>query len=413
MKLFVGIDVSSQKLDVCFLDSDQNILDQPSLTNDLNGAGAIKKLVLKLSSATHYKRVVIGMESTSIYSFHPAMFFHEDAELNALPLDVVTLNPTMIHRYKGLFDEDKTDTIDAFRIADFLRIERYQVPVIKEEKYVALQRLTRTRYQLVHQMTECKQHFLENLYYKCNTLTQEIPTSVFSSSIMDILSDSLSLDEISQMNLEDLAERLNKAGKGRFSDPEKLAKAIQKAIRDSYRIGKVLQDSIDIVLASYARIIAGLKKQIQSLDKSIESMYQIIPEAQSLMSVPGIGPVYTAGLIAEIGQIDRFDNEAQLAKYAGLYWKVSQSGNFQAERTPRTHTGNEYLRYYLIEAANSVKRCDPVYRAYYQKKFKEVPKFRHKRALVLTARKLVRLVDVLLRDHLIYTPKGGGLADNQ
>ncbi|MBM7656771.1 hypothetical protein JOC27_000207, partial [Sporolactobacillus spathodeae] len=36
-----------------------------------------------------------------------------------------------------------------------------------------------------------------------------------------------------------------------------------------------------------------------------------------------------------------------------------------------------------------------------------------KRALVLTARKLVRLVDVLLRDHLIYTPKGGGLAENQ
>lgn len=413
MKLFVGIDVSSQKLDVCFLDSDQNKLIQKSLANNLIGAGAIKDLVLKFHSAAHYQRVVIGMESTSIYSFHPAVFFHEDAALKALPLDVVTLNPTMIHRYKGLFDEDKTDTIDAFRIADFLRIERYQVPVIKEEKYVALQRLTRTRYQLIHQMTECKQHFLENLYYTCNTLTQEIPTSVFSASIMDILSDSLSLDEISQMKLEDLAERLNKAGKGRFSDPEKLAKAIQKAIRDSYRIGKVLQDSVDVVLATYARMIAGLKKQIQTLDKSIESLCVIISEARSLMSVPGIGPVYTAGLIAEIGQIDRFDNEAQLAKYAGLYWKVSQSGNFQAERTPRTHTGNEYLRYYLIEAANSVKRCDPVYRAYYQKKFNEVPKFRHKRALVLTARKLVRLVDVLLRDHLIYTPKGGGLADNQ
>lgn len=413
MKLFVGIDVSSQKLDVCFLDSDQNKLIQKSLENNLIGAGAIKKLVLKFHSAVHYQRVVIGMESTSIYSFHPAVFFHEDADLKELPLDVVTLNPTMIHRYKGLFDEDKTDTIDAFRIADFLRIERYQVPVIKEEKYVALQRLTRTRYQLIHQMTECKQHFLENLYYKCNTLTQDIPTSVFSASIMDILSDALSLDEISQMKLEALAERLNKAGKGRFSDPEKLAKAIQKAIRDSYRIGKVLQNSVDVVLASYARIIAGLKKQIQTLDKSIESLCAIIPEARSLMSVPGIGPVYTAGLIAEIGQIDRFDNEAQLAKYAGLYWKVSQSGTFRAERTPRTHTGNEYLRYYLIEAANSVKRCDPVYRAYYQKKFNEVPKFRHKRALVLTARKLVRLVDVLLRDHLIYTPKGGGIADNQ
>ncbi|MED0948877.1 YkgJ family cysteine cluster protein [Bacillus mobilis] len=34
--------------------------------------------------------------------------------------------------------------------------------------FVVLQRLTRFRYQLVHQQTECKQHFLENLYYKCN-----------------------------------------------------------------------------------------------------------------------------------------------------------------------------------------------------------------------------------------------------
>ncbi|MGX7104870.1 IS110 family transposase, partial [Globicatella sanguinis] len=40
----------------------------------------------------------------------------------------------------------------------------------------------------------------------------------------------------------------------------------------------------------------------------------------------------------------------------------------------------------------------------YHKKFQEVPKHQHKRALVLTARKLVRLVDVLLRNHQLYTP---------
>ncbi|SFK34822.1 hypothetical protein SAMN04488569_10251, partial [Marinilactibacillus piezotolerans] len=40
--------------------------------------------------------------------------------------------------------------------------------------------------------------------------------------------------------------------------------------------------------------------------------------------------------------------------------------------------------------------------AYYQKKYKEVPKTQHKRALVLTARKLVRLVFALLSDHQLY-----------
>lgn len=61
-----------------------------------------------------------------------------------------------------------------------------------------------------------------------------------------------------------------------------------------------------------------------------------------------------------------------------------------------TRTGNQYLRYYMVEAANnSVQLREATYRAYYLKKYDEVPKYKHKRALVLTARKLVRLVDVL------------------
>jgi hypothetical protein len=44
MKLFVGIDVSSQKLDVCFLDSDQNKLIQKSLENNLIGTVPLRNL---------------------------------------------------------------------------------------------------------------------------------------------------------------------------------------------------------------------------------------------------------------------------------------------------------------------------------------------------------------------------------
>lgn len=405
MKLFVGIDVSSEKLDVCFLDSNDTVLKEICLSNDVNGASAIQENVLHFQQLYHYEKIVVGMESTSIYSFHPAMFLTEDKELKNLNVEVVVQNPKAIHRYKRLFEEDKTDRIDAFRIADFLRIGRYNKSLIKEEKYVALQRLTRSRYQLVHQLTECKQHFLENLYYKCNTLSKELNTSVFGTTMMEILSDSLSLDEIVEMELESLATLLQKKGKGRFSDPEQLAKTIQKAIHDSYRLGKVVQDSVDVVLATYVRLIQTLKKQIKELEKSIAALFEAIPEAKCLTSVPGIGIVYAAGIIAEIGQIERFKNEAQLAKYTGLYWKKSQSGNFESERTPMTRTGNQYLRYYMVEAANSVQLREATYRSYYLKKYDEVPKYKHKRALVLTARKLVRLVDVLLRNHQLYMPE--------
>ncbi|MNP77487.1 hypothetical protein D3C76_1749270 [compost metagenome] len=48
---------------------------------------------------------------------------------------------------------------------------------------------------------------------------------------------------------------------------------------------------------------------------------------------------------------------------------------------------------------------DEEFGEYYRKKYNEVPRNQHKRALVLTARKLVRLVDVLLRNGQLYTPR--------
>ena len=204
--------------------------------------------------------------------------------------------------------------------------------------------------------------------------------------------------------MDALAELLQHYGKGHFYSPEKIAEAIKKAVRDSYRLGKLAQESIDIILACLVKSIQAFQKQIKILDQAIEDLVVILPEYQCLRSIPGIGPVYAAGLLAEIGQIERFEDQAKLAKYAGLTWKVSQSGNFQSERTPLTKTGNRYFRYYLIEATNSVRRHLPEFKAYYQKKYKEVPKQQHKRALVLTARKFVRLVDILLRNHQLYTP---------
>src|SRR5699024_11860636 len=119
-----------------------------------------------------------------------------------------------------------------------------------------------------------------------------------------------------------------------------------------------------------------------------------------------IDPIYPARLIIKMNQIERFKNETMISKYSGLYWRKHQSGRFTAEDTSLTRNENQYLRYYLVEAANSVRRHVPEYKDYYAKKYQEVPKHQHKRALALTARKLVRLVDALLRNNQIYTPKG-------
>ncbi len=84
MKLFVGIDVSSKQLDVCFLDSEDTRLTEETLSNDINGAGKIKENILVYNGQYRYEKIVVGMESTSVYSFHPATLLASDVDLQRM-----------------------------------------------------------------------------------------------------------------------------------------------------------------------------------------------------------------------------------------------------------------------------------------------------------------------------------------
>lgn len=402
MKLFVGLDVSSFDIKVCFLNGEGDQHSSFTVENDLPGATQLRDEILHAVQGESVTELRIGLESTSVYSFHPSMFLHNDEAIQSLGGQVFVMNPKQIANFKKSYsDMDKTDEIDAFVIADYMRFGRLPMSVVKEEQYVALQQLTRARYQIIRQITQEKQRFLQYLSYKCNTFTEDVESSVFGKAMMDLFLENYSLEELSQMSLEDLADYLQVKGKNRFPDAKQVAKSIQKAARSSYRLDKVVEDSIDAILSTSITLIRTFERQIKELDKSIERIMKGIP--QTLESIPGIGPVFTAGIIAEIGQIERFDSEVKIAKYAGLYWRKHQSGRFTADDTSLSRNGNQYLRYYLVEAANSVRKQIPEYRDYYVKKYQEVPKHQHKRALVLTARKFVRLVDALLRKNQIYT----------
>ncbi|HBE7830767.1 TPA: IS110 family transposase, partial [Enterococcus faecium] len=166
-------------------------------------------------------------------------------------------------------------------------------------------------------------HFLENLTYKCNTLAREMrdeSTSLFSATLISLMTEDFTLDELAELPLEAFCDLLQEKGKGRFKQPEKIAKAIQRAITMSYRLGALAQESINVVLSVLVREIRALEKNIKELDKAIEQVIVVIPEYQCLTSIPGVGKVYAAGLIAEIGQIERFEDQTKLAKYAGLSW---------------------------------------------------------------------------------------------
>jgi len=210
-------------------------------------------------------------------------------------------------------------------------------------------------------------------------------------------------DDIVNMDVEELAEFISVKGKNRSPRPDEIAKAVQAAAKGSYRLPKTVNDSVNQVMSISISSMRAMQSQIKTLDKEIARQFDNIPN--TLVSIPGIGKVFSAGIIAEIGDVNRFSKgQAGLAKYAGLAWNENKSGMFERQNTRLIKSGNHFLKYYLCEAAYSLVRCDTEYKRYYDLKFKEVNKYQHKRALALTARKLVRLVFRLLKGNRLYKP---------
>jgi transposase len=409
--LFIGIDVSSKTNVLCALDFEGNKLLNLKALNNQPGAESILESIIECLNSNSLKYAVIALESTSFYSTHIANFLASNELLLAYNPLVYCLNPKTIANYRKTFvDMDKTDPLDAYIIADFARCGRITSKPWRGAQFLALQRLTRHRLHLIEGITREKAYMLSNIYLKFSELAvldkENQPFSdTYGATSSAILTEYLSLDDITYSSIEDLVEFIKQKSKNRFSDPKKTAQVLQKAARDSYRLDKVLYEPLNVAIASSFNVVKALENEVKAIDKAIEKNIKGInpTEYQSLISIPGIGPVLASGILAEIGTITSFDSHDALAKYAGLTWRVNQSGNYSSDDTRMTKTGNKYLRYYLIEAANSVKNHVPEYKEYYYKKYGEVTIHQHKRALALTSRKLVRLIFGLLTKNQIYS----------
>jgi transposase len=402
---YVGLDVSQDDASVCFLLADgAEMVPRWTIPNTQPGAEALASTLAQLAQTYHVDQLRIGMEATGLLWWHLASSLKDAPALAAFAPRIYALNPHLIKTFRKNFGAlPKSDHADAFLIAERLRFGRQlPSPFQLDARYAPLQRLTRFRCHLAQNLAREKSYFLSFLFLTFSTYGQIAPFGDPFGATSSAVLEEFTTEELAQQELSDLAAYLQTKGRNRFADPDALAATLQRAARDSYRLDKVLQEPLRLVLGTTLATIRTLQTQLKTLDKTIAQELAAIP--QTLASMPGLGPVWTAGLIAELGDISRFDDQAAIAQFAGLTWETKESGDFAAEDTALTKRGNSYLRYYLVEAANSVRIHCPEYAQYYAAKYAETPKHAHQRALVLTARKLVRLIDVLLREGKRYRP---------
>lgn len=401
--LYVGIDVGSKSNVVYFMLPNGDKHSNFSVANSFDGSCQLVKRILSALTSHSLDTVLIGLEATSVYGDNLVYFLREDATLVPFNKKIHVLNPKQVKKFHDSYNDlPKNDYVDSFVIADCLRFGRINKEVyMSDYRYKALQNLTRARYYTVQNLIKEKQRFMNVLFKKYSTMTQEkVFSNTFGATALAIYDEFESAEALANMDLHELTDFIIKKGKNRFSDPDAVAKAIQKAARSSYRLPKTVNDSVNQVLSISITSMKALESQIKAFDKAIQAQMMLLPNV--LTSIPGIGPVYSAGIMAEIGDINRFESQAKLAKYAGLAWKQHQSGGFKSETAGLIPSGNRFLKYYLCEATLSLVRCDKEYNDFYHRKYMEVNRYQHKRALVLTARKFVRLVFRLLKDNRLY-----------
>ena len=425
-RLQVGIDISKDRLDFALLAADGEPIElhQP-FPNSLSGSQKAKSLLLQVLKEQDFDGLDVAAEATSYYWLPYFVQLFQDPELAVYHPRLYLLNARWVRWYKhSLSPDHKDDMTDPQYIADRIRTRRPTSAWEYDPKWLKLRLLTRLHAHLTKDLVREKNLFQLYLFLAYNTYSHHHPFSdTLAQTSQELLRRPELLAHLAQLSEEDLATQLYELSGHRLPEPLKNAASLHRALLDSFPLPAELAEPVHFILNQLMDTLQHIQEDIQQVDSQIEALLlkEAYPEVAWLDSIPGIGPVLAAGLAAEIAGVERFQRvqkwdkklkhyrsrrlpeiEDAIGKIAGLWWPKNASGQFEAEEHRMTKEGNAYLRYYILEAADSLRQRIPSFAAYYQKKYDQANKHKHKRAVVLTGRKALGLFVSLLSHQVSY-----------
>lgn len=416
----LSIDFSLDQLDVALQGADQAWLwPHRSYENNWLGFQELKKALLAELEADDSSQLTAVGESTGPYWWHTFYQLSHDADLAVLDPQLVLYNPAHVKQYRrALPEKDKTDLDDTHLIHHYYQAVGCKHPYHFYDRYLPLRPLTRAYSRLIHTLAAEKAFFLSVLYLTASEYQRQgsKPFSnlfgVTSSYVLDEFAD---IAAIADIPLAELAALLAARSGHTLPDPTANADKLLHVARASYPLPSPLAAAWQHVLQHTLAHLRFLSDKQTAYRQAIAQQLDALPEAQLALDFKGLGPILVAGCLAEIQDTARFtsglkfdrqlkrqrprtyrDGQAAVANLAGLWWPRHDSGRLHGQHRALARERNTYLRFWLVQAANTLRRYQPDYAAFYRRKFAEASHHQHKRALILTARKAVRLIFALL-----------------
>lgn len=151
--------------------------------------------------------------------------------------------------------------------------------------------------------------------------------------------------------------------------------------------------------------IIELNEQLSDIENQLNQRCMEIPHAKNILAISGIGENTLSGILAEMGDISRFDDVKEIQKLSGLGLVACSSGKHTGE-TKISHRGRKRLRYWLFQAAKSAVAYADEFKelhVYYTTR-KDNP-LKKMQSLIVIACKILRVIYTILTKGTTYDPK--------
>lgn len=385
----IGIDIGKNYHEASIVDENGRLIGRSCrFSNTHRGAD---KLMEHLSKNIGNQNCTFGMEATghywySIYSF-----------LRSKGYTVYVINPIQSDSIRSLFiRQAKNDTKDSFLIAEVIRFGQFTSTALADENLLAMRQLCRYRDSVTASRTEIKLRISTIMEQIFPEYEKEF-SSLWGNTSMGILETYVTPDNIANAPIDELFALIKDKSHNRLT--MKKAISIKDAAADTFGI-KIAQDAFAFQLNQLFERLNFLNEQLRQLDTEILKYYETFD--CYLHTIPGIGMIGAATILAEIGDIRRFHNSSALVAYAGIDPSVKQSGEFNSIHNHMSKRGSPYLRHAIFLAACTCAFHDSPMNAYYKKK-REQGKH-HLTAVGAVSRKLTTVIYAVLRDGKPYEP---------
>ncbi|MDE3075065.1 MAG: IS110 family transposase [Chloroflexota bacterium] len=389
---FLGIDWAEQHHDACLMDETGTVLAHQRIPDTLAGASQLQALIARHGTAP--EEVVVGIETDRglLVSL-----------LVGSGYQVYAINPLSISRYRERhsLSHAKSDPADAKLLADVVRTDRQNhravMPSSPQGQAVAI--LARSHQRLIWGQQRHVNQLRNQLREFYPGALLAFGDEVGSRDALAVLAQAPTPAQGRALSLAELVALLRQGGRQRYL-PTTAKKLHAALLVPQLEMPAVLSAAYGASVQGLVGVIASYSRQIAELEEQLQTAFKAHPDANILLSLPGLGEILGARVLGGFGDApNRYVDSRARRNYAGSSPITRASGKQRIvhARFPR----NAWLADAGYQWAFCSLRRSPGARAYY--KALRNRKHSHNRALRSLANRWFGILHGCLRDHAEYS----------